>query len=104
MTKPYNAKQVKDPPIKDPHHVREVFANDIASIEVNGDVWTISLAVRRLLEPEPGGQPRFERVITSRTALLAETVGDLVNQLISLKRVIDQQKKLGGDGSPPTVN
>lgn len=99
MTKIYKPNELQDPPAKDPHHVREVFANEIASIEVNGDVWTISLAVRRLVEPEQGGQPGVERVVTSRAALPSQTVGSLVNQLINMKRVIDHHKKLGGESS-----
>ena len=85
--------KIQDPPIIDPHRVREVFANEVLSIELDpAGACVVTLGVKRLIEQPGERPPKFEREVAIRAAMPAVTLQSLVNQVIKMGQVINQNR------------
>ena len=81
-------RQIKEPRLSDPLNIEEVFANEVANIEIGKGVCAITFATRRMNERGGEREPSIERMVRSRIVLPLATAEDLVNKLVGLNNVI----------------
>lgn len=104
MSSKKNPRTIDKPPLVDPHHVPEVFANEFISASVAPGITGLTFAVQRLTEGErPDQPPRLERVVVSRLVLSHVAVKEMINQLIGLDHAMKQQSTLA-KAKTETVN
>jgi hypothetical protein len=97
-------KQAK-PPLADPHHVSEIFANEFISAGVSPGIATLTFGAMRLNEGDkPDTPPQLERVVVARLVISHEALDQMMNQLIRLNQAIQQQKALAKEKTEATIN
>lgn len=94
MSQPKSQRQLQEPPVKDPHHVRETYVNEVVSIELNPTgPCMVTFGIRRLSEDHVR-QPVLEREVALRVVMTPQALQDLVNKVIGLDRALKQQQTL----------
>ena len=77
------------PPLEDPLHERELYANEVVNVlAMHGNI-TITLANARLDEPVGSNPPRAHRVLAGRIVLTGIAANQLLAQLQQLAAQIE---------------
>jgi hypothetical protein len=105
MSSKNNPPKAQKPPLTDPHHVPEIFANEFITAGIAAGIGTLTFATQRFTEgTRPDQPPRMERVVVSRLVLTHDALTDMVHQLMQLNQAIQQQKALAKVKADTTVN
>ena len=94
-------KSVK-PPLLDPHHVAEMFANEFVSAEARPGIWSLTFATKRLVDRREKERPRLERVVTARLVLTHEAMREMMDQLVRLNQALQKQAALAKSAAKAT--
>jgi hypothetical protein len=89
---------------KDDLAVREVFADGVHLITVDGTVAKITLTVSRPDDLKPGfkGPPKGHKVAVTRLAMPAAAFATLFNQMNNLMLLLEKQGLVKREGVPPS--
>ena len=93
MTKPINQHKLKEPELRDPHSVPEVFANEVSTVEVDNGIVRLTLSSRRM-KAANNKTPEQERVVTSRIALPTSAIDDMINKLFQLRDAMNNHQAI----------
>jgi hypothetical protein len=92
---------------KDDLNVREIFADGLHLITVEGTIAKITLTVSRPDDPKPGqkGPPRGYKVPVARLALTTPALAHLFNQVSQIMHILEAQGLVKREGQivRPTI-
>lgn len=79
----------KKPPLEDPLHEREIFANEVAGIAMIHGNFIVTLAKPRFEEAAGGQAAKVRRIVSGRLVLTNVAANQLLQQLQSIAAHIE---------------